>query len=169
MKSDTAHIVLDTNILQYGTHKELGDEMAMVLEHLSARKLECVLSSYSKFEIYRGLDRPKIPKIRAFVNTLLTRDVDDFTFRLAAALYSCYQYYPATKGKKYDDGDMIIGATAFYRDFSVLTANGNDFPRPFFEEQETYSLKRLRKSEIVVQLLRPNHQHLNRIIQDCLL
>ena len=42
---------------------------------------------------------------------------------------------------KIDDGDYIIGATAFqYKNTSILTRNYSDFPRPFFVETHKHYL-----------------------------
>ena len=56
--------------------------------------------------------------------------------------------------------DRIIAATAIYTNSSILTADINDFPRPFFTEVEEklfhYRHKNCTKLQ-VMQLLAPNY------------
>lgn len=163
-----SYILLDTNILHYGTHKEFKNSGVDMFSWVQGLGLKAAISSYSKFEIYRGLKKTKIPSVRTLIETMSSCDVTDYTCRLAAALSSCYHHYESTSGKTYDDGDLIIGATALCRDFYILTASGNDFPRPFFEEEKSYKLTRCNKPDIVVQLLKPSRNHFNTIAKVCL-
>jgi predicted nucleic acid-binding protein len=165
-------VILDTNILHYGVSRDLSDEIANLLPKVKAQGFDLVISSFSKFEVYRGLNKVKIPVTRALVDTITPLDVDGDTFRIAAVLFSCYHYHEATKGKnKYDDdGDIIIGSTAIRYNAAILTANGNDFPRPFFSELDEFIIKRAsNNAEIKVYLLRPDIQIFNDTMRACLL
>src|SRR5438477_206286 len=115
-----------------------------------------------------------MPATKNLVKPFTPLSIDD-TFRIAAALYSCYRYCKATQNKQnidkvsFDDGDMVIRACAFRYNCAILTANGNDFPRPFFDEQAKYTIhKKSNKAEISVQLLSPDFVVLNEYIKECL-
>ena len=66
------------------------------------------------------------------------------TFKIAAVLTTCYQRHNATKAyaSKYCDGDTLIAASAIRDKSSVLTANPNDFPAPFFQEERRYYIEK---------------------------
>jgi predicted nucleic acid-binding protein len=152
-------IILDTNILQYGVSRDLNAAVADILKKLSDQKYGLVISDFTVFEVYRGLNKQKIPITRELVSSITSLEVDNATFRIAAVLYSCYQNHDATKAKNKsdDDGDVVIAANSIRYNAAILTANGNDYPRPFFLEVATFTLIRSsNKAEIVVHLLKPN-------------
>jgi predicted nucleic acid-binding protein len=165
-------VILDTNILQYGVGRELSNDIADLLKELTNQGFGLVISGFTVFEVYRGLNKQKIPITRQLVDSITKLEVDVDTFRIAAVLYSCYQNHAATKGKnKYDDdGDVVIGANAIRYNAAVLTANGNDYPRPFFIERGKFTLRRAsNKAEIVVHLLTPDIPVFNSTMKDHLL
>lgn len=164
-------VILDTNILHDGVSKAYSDGIADLLPKIESRGLGLALSSFSLFEVYRGLNKDKIPVTRRLVDTIAPLEADVATFRIAAALYSCYHHHPATKNTtKYDDdGDLVIAATAFRYNAALLSANGNDFPRPFFSELESYTItRRSDKAELVIQLLKPEIHVFNQALKACL-
>lgn len=162
--------ILDTNILQYGVSRTLHDEVADLLPKITKLEIDLVISSFSVFEVYRGLSKSKIPVTRELVASITALESDYDTHRIAAVLYSCYQFHESTKGRKYEDGDIIIGATAIQYNSAILTANVNDFPRPFFVEAESYIIERSSdKAEIHIQLLKPDIRLFNQTMKNCLL
>jgi len=104
------------------------------------------------------------------VNAITSLEVDEYTFRIAAVLYTCYKNHDSTrdKNKWNDDGDVVIGANAIRYETAILTANGNDYPRPFFTEISKYTIKRRKdKAEIVVHLLKPDVDVFNTTMHAC--
>jgi predicted nucleic acid-binding protein len=169
--SQVNKLILDTNILQYGVSRDLNTEVASLLTSLTSRGYGLVVSGFTVFEVYRGLNKQKIPVTRQLVKSITPLEVDNDTFRIAAVLYTCYRSHEATKDKNKwdDDGDVVIGANAFRYNAAILTANGNDYPRPFFAEIDKFVLKRSsNKAEIVVHLLRPDLAVFNTTMKKCL-
>jgi predicted nucleic acid-binding protein len=171
-------VILDTNILDYGTKKDLSADVAKLLEDLVSEGYKLTISAYELFEAYRGLNRDRIPSMNKLVAPFTPLEVDANTFRIAAALYTCYKSHSATRDSKHndkprnaDDGDIVIAATSLHYNALVLTANGNDFPRPFFSEVgKSHTLKRkTNKAQIRVHLLQPEISVFNESLKDCLL
>lgn len=168
----TGGVIVDTNILQYGVSRSLKLEVEDLLNQVRMHRPNLRISSFTKFEVYRGLNKPKIEPTRKLVRSFKPISVDDDTFRIAAVLYSCYQNHTATKSKnkQADDGDIVIAATAIRHNTPILTANGNDFPRPFFQEcSPRLTLTKPDKGEIVVQLLAPDIRVFNMAMREYLL
>lgn len=161
-------LILDTNVIHNAVSKRLQAQTVELLNIITKDYPKLTISEYTVFEIYRGLGKEKIPKVRELVNGFDALGVDSSIIKIAAALYSCYQNYPSTKSKKYEDGDVIIGATSLRYNTPILTANGNDFPRPFFTEVSSHKLKRAGRADIVVQILQPDIKVFNDTVKDCL-
>ncbi len=68
--------------------------------------------------------------------------------------------------RNYSDGDIILAATAFINGACIITANINDFPRPYFNEASGSITMTSKKSKIIpTQTLKPDINYLNRMIK----
>lgn len=162
-------ILADTNILQYGVSKLHADLIAKIYETLKQESYVLTVSDYTVFEIYRGLAINRIRNVKNLVDDQLSINVDNQTFKIAAALSTCYRRHDSTKvyADRYSDGDIVLAATAFRHNMLLLTANGNDFPRPFFEELAMPSItKVVAKSKLNIVVLRPDIMTFNKIVGD---
>lgn len=152
-------LLLDTNILQYGVSEFCSAEMADLIA-LHSKTYEVYISSFTMFEIYRGIDHSKIRKTKELVDLFVPVDPDVITYKIAAVLTTCYNRHEATKdyASKYSDGDTLIGASAFRDNAYILTANGNDFPVPFFQEvKRDYITHTRSKAMLPISLIAPDY------------
>jgi len=152
-------LIVDTNILQYAAREEYANGAARLFQTLLDRKLEAYISGYTAFEVYRGIASKKIPVTRAIVDQFTAALPDILTYKVAAILTTCYNTHEATKSyaSRISDGDVVIAASAIRDQAGVLTANGNDFPRPFFTEVESFQLENSKTGAIIIaHLLEPD-------------
>ena len=161
-------VLIDTNILQYATKPDYADDVYAIFERMQSAKINLRVSSYTTFEVYRNLDKVRIPKMKQVIDFFQPIETDLMCFSLAAALDTCYRRNDATKqyASRYTDGDLVLAGSALSYNAPILTANGNDFPRPFFDEIETSLLGSLtRPMPIKAQLLQPNIAFFNKAIK----
>lgn len=159
--------ILDTNILDYGFKPEYADSVAKFLLSVGA-EYDLITTQYSRFELFRGLTSNLIPKAKSLFDAFACVEITGDVFKIAAALSTCYRNDGPTKSRStgYGDGDTIIGAAGFVHNASIITANLNDFPRPYFSETPaTYSISSNKKSYTIrVGVLAPDVTYLNTMI-----
>lgn len=158
--------IVDTNILHYGSDPNFASSVAELIKKLS-EKYALVTTDYSVLELYRGLSIDKIPNTNIFFDSFTRLPVNKDIYKTAAALSTCYGNDEATKAYygRYSDGDIIIAATAFVNNACIVTADLNDFPRPYFHEAEHHSLIiSKKKKHIAIQSFRPDISYLNLMI-----
>ncbi len=154
-------IIIDTNVIQYGVSDHFSDDTQTLLGSLNETADEMYISSYTTFEIYRGIDNRKIEKTKRVVDVFGSYEPDLVTYKIAAVLTTCYQRHPATRNyaSKYSDGDTIIAASAIRDGSRILTANANDFPAPFFLEVERhYISSKTTHVKIPVSIVAPDYE-----------
>lgn len=156
-------VILDTCILQYlGSSKGFGTELTSYLDELVSRGFGLTISDVSFYELLSGLSTQKETEGINLLNKF-TRYLLEPTVLLAAARLSAL-YFQQTKieGRTTGDPSMqdkIIGVTSILTGSLIITANVNDFPRPFFREVEEkllYYKERNKQQMQVIQLLAPN-------------
>lgn len=156
--------ILDTNILDYGFKKDFAESVALLIEQL-AKEYELVTTQFSRFELFRGLTSARIPAAKALFDSFTCIDINGDVFKIAAALSSCYKNDSATSSRasSYGDGDIIIGAACLVNNAFIITANINDFPRPYFlESSAAYTITSPRTNKtITIGALRPNIPYVN--------
>jgi predicted nucleic acid-binding protein len=94
---------------------------------------EAALSAIGLTELIHGLYRAKTPAVRlrreSFLNELLA-DLTVYPYtKEIAMLAGRIDGEERSKGMVIPFGDLLIGATALYLDYSVLTVNLRDFRR----------------------------------------
>ena len=154
-------LIVDTNILQYGVSDHYAKDVRNLIKSFVNDNEEMYISSYTTFEIYRGIDSKKIEKTKKIVDVFTSIPPDLVTFKIAAVLTTCYQRHDATKvyASKYADGDTIIAASAIRDQSRILTANVNDFPAPFFQEEKRYYItSTITHVKIPVSIVRPDYE-----------
>lgn len=159
--------ILDTNIILYGLKSEYALSVSKLITELSC-KYELVTTQFTRFELFRGMISAHIPDAKLLFNSFSCIDITGDIFKIAAALSTCYKNDTATSSRanSYSDGDIIIGASGFTSDAVVVTANINDFPRPYFDELSTkHSITSQKKgTTIAIGVLKPNIAYLNQNI-----
>lgn len=160
--------ILDTNIFQYGFDNKYSSDTARFLDELSTR-YELTSTQYGRFELFRGLNHKRIATAKAFFDTFTCLDINGDVFKAAAALATCYKNDKTTKNfhDRYSDGDILIAAAAFINNADIVTANINDFPRPYFKEtaKDGFIESHDRKALVRIQVLKPDTTYLNLIIK----
>lgn len=129
-KNNKPLVILDTNIIGYLVDKKRIDTILDSIENL-AKENELSISLFTYYEIV-SLGNKDVPILIQALNTFkrLSVDLEVLTFAALMRLL---------KVKK--DGDSILAATAFLNDARILTANGKDFPEPYFHEDSYFELK----------------------------
>ncbi len=156
--------ILDTNILDYGFKPDYATSVANLLTQLS-QQYDLVTTQFTRFELFRGMSSSRIPDAKLLFDSFNCIDVTGDIFKIAAALSTCYKNDKATSSRasSYSDGDIIIGAAGFVSDAAIITANVNDFPRPYFEEVVTgYNITSIKKGTMItIGILKPSIAYLN--------
>lgn len=161
-KPQIQNIILDTCILQYFSDKYISSELRTYLIDLLGRGFGLAISDVSIMELLQDATVKRETEGMNSLKPFVRYNLLDNTLIAAAQLSTLY------KRDKCHDGismaDKIIGATAVLSGSLILTADINDYPRPFFSESEeklvTYR-KNNRPNMISMQLLRPNIIYIN--------
>lgn len=160
--SPTQDIILDSCILQYIGNKQILGELLAYLLELVERGFGLTISEVSYFELLSGTT---IKQEKSAVDLLdkFNRYLIDLRVLIAASQLSTLYFHQCKLEDRSPQNisfqDKIIAATAILTGSLILTANINDFPRPFFQEAEEKPIfyKHKNKTQmLVLQLLRPN-------------
>jgi predicted nucleic acid-binding protein len=126
-----SYVILDTNIIQYFSNKDLAKSISDTLTEVVESGYDIAISNYTFFESIDGANRDtevrRVEVIGKFARFSVTKSI-----LIAAAHLGCL--YNLESINYVDIGDKIIGATALLRNSLIFTANGRDYPRPFFSE-----------------------------------
>lgn len=124
-------LVVDSGVLIYSERREVP--VRTLLEDLRRRygATECILSAVSVVELEHGLYRATSPSIAArrkrYVDSVLDAlPVEPFT-RAIGGIAAQMGAEAALKGDQVPFADLLIGATALYLGYSVVTRNPTDF------------------------------------------
>jgi len=138
------YIILDTCILIDLSQPHLKSPLIDLIIKLKKNHNKFYYSQYSIFELLRGQSRQVAKDYNKILKIAKSIPITKNTLSKASDLMCAYKHNriisSATTSKSknenlIDDGDYIIGATAFqYKQTSILTRNYTDFPRPFFTE-----------------------------------
>lgn len=157
-QSPVRYIILDTNILIYAENKDIVAELLKFLLELTQRGFGLAISDISIYESLRertvGQEVEIINTLKLFPNYLITNEV-----LIASSRLSTLYKNEGVPINQIEIPDKIIASTAILTNSLILTANINDFPRPFFSEAEKkYILYKKRNKEqlLVVMLLQPD-------------
>ncbi len=152
-------ILLDSCVIQYIADKRIRNGLVPYLTDILKRNHTLALSEITVYELLQGAPITKEAELIDWIKVFKHYVVDLNVLVAAARLRTFYDMNKLPQAQ-ISDGDKIIAATSTLTGSLVLTANGNDFPRPFFIEVEQrqvyYSSKNIQKM-ITLQLLAPNH------------
>jgi predicted nucleic acid-binding protein len=127
------YLLLDTNIIEYLDKDGFKEKIQEILRTSVQEGLEIALSEYTFFEFLDGANVKKEYGLNRLVGNFNIFGVDRNVLAAAAHLGTYYKDHD-DELKKIGPGDKIIGATAILNQCILLTANGRDFPEPFFKE-----------------------------------
>ncbi len=152
------YIILDTNILQYTGNKDIAVALITFLSELVQRGFKLAISDISIYESLCGTTISQeieiIETLKLFPNYQITNDV-----LIASSRLSTLYKNEGVPISQVEIPDKIIASTAILNNSLVLTANVNDFPRPFFAEAEIRHVLFRKNSKdhlLSVMLLRPD-------------
>ncbi len=145
-----AHVLLDTNIVSNVLSKEtdLVSKTQAVLEELNKNGNSFYVSQLTKYELLRSADDKQRDKCKKYLGKLVQIDINENRLDRATRLYSLYKNRAAIKNHLHSisDIDVFIGSLIFTdKNTYLLTADGNDFPRPFFLETQVWCVEYVKK------------------------
>jgi predicted nucleic acid-binding protein len=127
-------ILLDSNIIHYSTSKNISPEILKFL--VEKEKLaDLAVSEYSRFELIRGVKKTRENELMDMFNVFKIYPISTEVTFAAARLETLYRM-EEIPCNGISDGDKFIAATAILLNSAIMTANGRDFPWPFFTEIE---------------------------------
>lgn len=174
------YILLDTCSLRYlssENNEDLAQKVANYLIELNVRGFTLAISEISIYELLEGVTQKRE------VNLLNVLSIFDYFFVerrdliAGAELHDLYRdQSKINKAGKLLEGkpgniemaDKIIAATCIFSMAPILTADGNDFPRPFFFEHEIKKIEFLDKGKtkvVVLYLLNPEYDVITKMAQ----
>lgn len=162
-QSPIQNIILDTNILQYLSNRYIKNELNSYLLDLVARGFGLAISDISIVELLQDSTSEQ-EKIGLEILNLFNRYQLNESFLLGAAQFSTLYKSDRVRNDAISLADKIIASSSVLSGSLVLTADVNDYPRPFFweaEEKQIIYRKNNKTNILIVQLLRPNMEYIN--------
>lgn len=158
-------ILLDNNILQHFLNKDTAPHLKELLDDVERVGAVLAVSDIILYESLKAIafNDEKSGAVIEFIEKYLTRyQVDANVLTEAARVHEIYGSDSDTKQRRsgISTEDIIIGTTAMILGAFVLTSDCNDFPIPFFKENNRqivfYEVNKKRK-HIVIHLLQPDN------------
>ncbi len=149
-------VILDTCTLQYLDDKDLVSQMLNVLAEFHQDNLS--ISEYAIYELLRGANKIIESKRRKVLTQFKRHKIDTIVLSTSALLATLYNEN-GLGGKTFSDGDQILASTAILTNSIILTADGRDYPLPFFKEVKRWALEytKTRKSPCILYALEPDY------------
>lgn len=157
-KNVKQQIILDTNILQYLGNKNIGAELLAYLLDLVKREFGLSISMISVYESLAGVSIKKETNLVKTLSLFQKKEITEEVLIACSRLTTLYAM-GRISNTQITTEDKVIAATAILTGSLIMTANVNDFPRPFFREAEErliFYKHKDRKRMIPVYLLTPN-------------
>ncbi len=154
----TQILILDTCVLQYTSDKYIAKDLLVYLVELMRRGFSLAISLISVYELLSGATEAKEKEGLSILNLFKNYQMDGNLLLAASQLSTLYEK-EKVPSQNISVQDKIIAATAVLTGSLIITADINDFPRPFFdtvEEKLFYYQKKNKTNMRVIQLLRPN-------------
>lgn len=158
VETKALEIILDTNILQYLSNKELKQDLQQFLNDFIEKGYTLAISEISIFELLRNLSKSKEEVAVNQLNIFEKYQVTSTTLTVASQLSTIYSQNNISP-QQISIPDLVIAATAVLTNTMILTSDINDFPRPFFSEileMQIFYKKKSKTKLQVFQLLSPN-------------
>lgn len=163
------NILLDTCFLRYLNNKDIAAELIKYFLELINRGFEFAISEISIYEFLSGNSVRREKERIALLGLFKTFQITTNVLVAAAQLTTLYQNENIPQENSISLQDKIIGSTCILTGSIILTADTNDFPRPFFSEAEKrYVLytKNSKQEMLVLQLLQADYIVINTRFKD---
>lgn len=143
-------ILLDTCVINNLLSKEklLAEKTERLLVDLLKNNNDLYFSQLTNYELLRGAPDEKKKKAERLLGYFIEVPFSKERLERATRLYTAYVQNKATKSifSSISDIDIFIGALIFTKQKPLLlTADFNDFPRPFFREKSLGTIEYERK------------------------
>ena len=162
--NDNPIVLLDTNIIQYSASKASATSFIDFLIEIHKIGLSLAVSEYSRFELIRGAKVSTEKELLETFEKFKFYSISTEVLYASARIETLYRM-EKIMCEKISDGDKIIAATSILLNAPIITANGRDFPWPYFKEINrtpiVYSEKNISKV-ILVSTFQPD---INYIVQ----
>ena len=163
-------VILDTNILVYLNNKYINRSLKQHIDVIIKENLDLSISDITVTELLAKATKSKERQAYDWIKTLQLKriEVTPLVLELTGYFSRIYIETKMPVAEK-EIADKIIAATSFLEQTYILTADVNDFPRPFFLEYD-HALIQYNKdqtiSTIFVALLRPNNPLINTYLEN---
>lgn len=154
----TQNIILDTNIIQYIGDRNVAADLSQYFLNLVKKGFRFAISDVSYYELLSGASAKQEQQANFILSNFDKYLVDSEVLITASRLSTIYKN-EKVPNQQISLEDKIIGAIAILTDSLIMTADVNDYPRPFFTEAEEKLFFYRHKNKTgmrVVQLLKPN-------------
>lgn len=119
-------IIIDTNVLIYSGNISLSEAVRTLLRTLKNNNNDLSLSEISYYELLKS--SPKDRLLRYYQKLIDYIDSQPLTKEVLNSASLLYQAYSEKRRASISDADILIGATASYKNAHILTCNRRDFP-----------------------------------------
>lgn len=153
-------LILDANIISRALATNQTEAYAKLFKKYE-NQYSFWVTGYTQYELQRSSSTEHQKATREYIAQNLTlvelaQPIMDFSARV----FSLYAKHPSTKGLKISDGDIVNAACAIIKGAPVMTIDNNDYPRPFFidenREHVRYSSNKNREMIDTVYILTPD-------------
>lgn len=133
------YLIIDTCVIQHSASSEKSKSVNLLtlFQNLTKDNFRLAISEYSVYENLINLRSKKAAVAFDLLKSYEWKSVSTEVLIFASRLKSLYHI---EKVDYMNDGDVIIGTTAFLEKGYVLTENHRDFPHPFFITEKSISL-----------------------------
>ncbi len=163
-KKQEFYIILDTNILAYLNEKTYRESVIeYLLELIKVGYTNFAVSEITIFEILSEAPKKKERELATLLDQF-SRFPTDWTTCLTGAQVATAYKCKKDEYKYIETGDKSIAANSILSGAPILTANSNDFPRPFFVERhkkQIFFKDRNKDKMISLYLLSPDLTEFN--------
>ncbi len=153
------YVILDWNIVQYWISKKMRRAISPVLTEVVEAGLQLAISEISVFEAQCQLPVTKHLIALAAIDDIPRFPIDTHTHLVTGTIVSCYKNHADTKSHAGEISlqDSFNAACALQNRAMLLTADFNDYPRPFFDEVARWEIQNDRGNHQKIYLLAPDY------------
>lgn len=158
-------ILVDTNVINnvHASRKDLAQKTKDFLALLANQDNKLYVSDYVKHELFRSASAKKSNQLAQTLENFINVPTSSERIERATKLHTAYSSNKSVKPfmQSISTIDLFIGALLFTdKNPLILTADYNDFPRPFFKEVHMekieYKTKKKETNIICYYLLQAN-------------
>lgn len=157
------YVLLDTNILRYLNTPTIREGLLGYLSEIIEAGYKLAISDFVIFESFARIPKSKENQLISTLETLARFEVNWQVLLAAGQITTIYSVEKA-EYNHITQGDKVIAATAVLNNSPILTADCNDFPRPFFTELHKkfiFYKEKNRDKLLVAYLLAPDLELIN--------